>query len=121
MKTIFLGIFSFVFYNGFFTSSKSNHIMLSIFTDKQLHFAVFFLYPLVFLYLLPKNKIITMITLLFFGVMTFGIEVLQRKYFHRTYSILDFKYSFCGYLFSCFTFLILSTISYFGSLKKLSI
>jgi hypothetical protein len=121
MKTLLLGIFSFIFYNGFFTFSKSNTIILSIFTDKQLHFAVFFLYPLVFLYFLPKNKIITIITLLFFGTMTFGIEVLQRKYFHRTYSMLDFKYSFCGFLSSCLVLLILNTISYFGSLKKFSI
>ena len=121
MKTIFLGVFSFVFYNGFFTFSKSNHFMLSLFTDKQLHFAVFFFYPLLFLYLLPKNKVITILTLLFFGFMTFGIEVLQRKYFHRTYSILDFKYSFCGFLSSCSVLLFLSTITYFGSSKRLSI
>jgi hypothetical protein len=121
MKTLLLGVFTFIFYNGFFTLSKSNDLLLSTFTDKQLHFAVFFLYPLVFLYLLPKNKVITIVTLLFFGAMTFGIEVLQRKYFHRTYSLLDFKYSFCGYLSSCFLLLILNTISSFGLLKRLSI
>ena len=105
MRAILISILLYIFYVGFFTFSKCNTILLSHFSDRELHFLAFLIYPFLFFLILPKNKTIVFLNILLFGVMTFGVEVLQRKYFHRSYSLTDFKYSFSGFM--CALFLIL--------------
>lgn len=114
MKKLLLLLLIYIFYIGFFTFYKGNSFLLSVFTDKQLHLIAFIVYPVSFYILLPKKLIVTFLILLFFGAMTFGVEVIQRKYFHRCYSLSDFKYSFLGFLFSaCLIFYFSYVMPYF--------
>jgi hypothetical protein len=100
MKKLAVITLFYIFYLGFFTFSKGNFFLLRHFTDKELHFLAFMAYPLAFYILLPKKSSVVFLNLFFFGFMTFGVEVLQRKFFHRSYSISDFKYSLCGFFAS---------------------
>ena len=101
MRKLIIIALLFVFYKGFFSFAEFNSVLLSRFSDKTLHFAAFLLYPICFFILLPKKYYFIILNLLFFCVMTYGVEILQRKYFHRCYSMLDFKYSFFGVFCSC--------------------
>lgn len=114
MKKLLLLLLVYIFYVGFFTFHKGNTFLLSLFTDKQLHLIAFIVYPLSFYILLPKRFTVSFLILLFFGVMTFGVEIIQRKYFHRCYSLSDFKYSFLGFFVSaCLIFYFSYVTPYF--------
>ena len=100
MKKLILLALAYAFYKGFFTFCKSNTFLLNTFSDKDLHFSVFLVYPLLFYIFLPKKHILIFLNILFFGIMTYGVEVLQSRYFHRQYSLGDLKYSFYGFFCS---------------------
>jgi len=99
-KLILLFLFT-SFYLGFFTKSSLLISVVSSASDVLLHFIVFLTYPIIVFACLPKNKFFILSNLVFFCCMTIGVEILQRKYFNRSYSITDFKFSLLGFTVAC--------------------
>lgn len=116
MKNLLVLILSFMFCKGFFTASHSNAILIAKFGDKNLHLLVFFLFPLLF-FILLKNTYLRILSVLFFGCMTYGVEIIQKHFTHRCYSFTDFKYSLTGFLLFViviFVYYLIQTLFHIG-------
>lgn len=111
MKKLVIILSLCLFYLGFFTISKGNSLLLKIFSDKELHTLVFFLYPTMFYVLLPKKWYYIIPSITIFGFMTYGVELFQKLFTNRCYSLSDFKSSLNGFLLSFTLILILEFTS----------
>jgi hypothetical protein len=105
------------FYVGFFTSTISPKYILFC-GDKVIHFIVFFIYPILFFLLLPKHKLKGVFLFLLFLLLSFFVEVLQRKFFNRVYCMTDFKYSLAGVFYSFSTIYYSKYLSYASKAKS---
>lgn len=110
---LFLTLFSFfIFVSEFLTKSSHHKFYLKYFSDKDLHFLSFFLFPLFVYILLRKYKVICFFISVIILSMTYFIEVLQSYTTYRTFSLLDFKYSLSGFLCYLLLVLFLKALSY---------
>ena len=94
IKAFLLVIIFYVFFVGFTKGVSLPFIKL--FSDKELHFIVFLLYPVITFALLPSFKGKKIFIFILFLSLTFMVEVIQLYFPTRSFSYQDMKFSFLG-------------------------
>lgn len=95
LRFLSLMVLSVLFYIGFFMHSSVNKLT-NYLDDTTIHFVVFFSYIILFYILLPKFKLKWLALMVFFYSSTYAVEVLQKRFFRRSYSLDDFEYALLG-------------------------
>lgn len=104
LRLLSLALLSALFYVGFFMHTLVNRVGNHL-NDTTIHFVVFFSYIILFYILLPKFRLKWLALVAFFYTSSYVVEVLQRKFFHRSYSLADFEYALLGAILGTFVIL----------------
>lgn len=104
-RLVTLSFLSSLFYIGFFMHTTVNKVGNHL-SDTTIHFIAFFSYTILFYMLLPKFKLKFPFVLSVFCFLSYYVEVIQRRFFYRTYSLEDFKYALVGTILGGFVLLL---------------
>jgi hypothetical protein len=110
---LIIALASFLLFISEFLSKQNHHsLYLKYFSDKELHFLAFLIFPFFIYVILSKYKFAYILTSIIFFILTYYVEVLQKLLGYRCYSIQDFKYSLAGFLTYMLLILLLKALSY---------
>ena len=101
IRYLILLFMCFMFIIGFFMNTDVNRVTNYI-SDCNIHFIVFFVYPLIFYFLIPKFRFKFFLVISTFLSLSYGVEFIQNYLHYRSYSIKDFRCSILGCLSACF-------------------
>lgn len=99
MRYLFLLFFYLLFVIGFFKTNL-NFLPNIQHYDKELHFLVFFIYPLGTYYTLKTFFLKKILLFILFIFLSFGVEFIQLYFTDRVFCVQDIKYSLLGCLLS---------------------